>query len=56
MEEPKPMIADCGRCGCTKPCGCDNYTPPTQETCVRCGCTKPCSCDSYTQDCVERDQ
>jgi len=38
----------CQRCGCEKPCGCDNYTPASQDVCVRCGCTKPCSCDNYS--------
>jgi len=42
-------MATCQRCGCTKPCGCDQYTPDRQDTCSRCGCTKPCRCDGYTK-------
>lgn len=36
----------CPRCGCTKPCACDNYTPDYYDECIRCGCHKPCQCDS----------
>jgi hypothetical protein len=39
----------CRRCGCTKPCRCDGYTPNWQSLCSRCGCTKPCGCDLYTR-------
>ena len=42
-------VSICQKCGCTKPCGCDNYTRDDQDTCSRCGCTKPCGCDNYSQ-------
>ena len=41
-------MTNCQRCGCTKPCVCDHYTPTGQETCGKCGCTKPCACDAFT--------
>jgi hypothetical protein len=40
-------MSTCSRCGCTKPCGCDCYSPE-ESTCIRCGCTKPCGCDYYS--------
>lgn len=40
----------CKNCGCTKPCGCDNYTPNYNDRCSRCGCSKPCMCDSYSDN------
>jgi hypothetical protein len=43
-------MSTCVRCGCTKPCACDNYTPLERNTCVRCGCSKPCACDSYSHE------
>ena len=43
------MMATCQKCGCTKPCGCDGYTPDYCDRCMRCGCTKPCGCDNYTR-------
>lgn len=42
-------MSNCIKCGCVKPCSCDNYTPVGQDTCIKCHCTKPCHCDFYSK-------